>query len=188
MAIEKRFFESTEISVELRDDEPTKLAGIAPPWMSLSHDLGGFREQFSPDAFDDVLIRADDDARGPADVLGLFNHDDSQILARTSANTLKLTKSERGLEFEMTELPNTQTARDVVELVKNRLLSGASFAFSVNEDGESWSHDDDGNAIRTINSAKLYEVSIVSRPAYPDSEAGLRSLRKWQEETKQLTA
>lgn len=186
---ERRYLTADSIDgleLEQRDNEPTKLRGIAPPWNSLSVDLGGFREQFAPSAFDHLLDRSKNDPRPRPDVVGLFNHDESQLLARTTNGTLTLAKHERGLAWEMTGLPDTQAAKDVVALVRAGLVSGASFAFAVNERGEHWTQDEKGNAIRTITSANLFDVSIVTRPAYPQSSAALRSLERWRQEN--LTA
>lgn len=189
METERRYLSLDTVEVmelEERDAEPVRLRGIAPPWNSLSVDLGGFREQFAPSAFDHLLERSRNDPRPRPDVVGLFNHDESQLLARTTNGTLTLKKHERGLEWEMSNLPDTQAARDVVALLRSGLVSGASFAFSVNEKGEHWTQDEKGQAIRTITSANLYDVSVVTRPAYSSSSAALRSLELWRQEN--LTA
>lgn len=189
METERRYLDLATIDafgLEERDGEPTKIRGIAPPWNSLSVDLGGFREQFAPSAFDRILDRSKNDPRPKPDVVGLFNHDDSLLLARTTAGTLTLRKEAGGLGWEMTNLPETQAARDVVALIRAGLVSGASFAFTVGEKGEHWSQDERGNSIRTITDANLFDVSVVTRPAYPNSSAALRSLEQWRREN--LTA
>jgi HK97 family phage prohead protease len=183
MEAERRYLDLASVAgfgLEERDGEPAKLRGIAPPWNSLSVDLGGFREQFAPSAFDRLLDRAKNDPRPKPDVVGLFNHEDSLLLARTTAGTLRLSKEAGGLGWEMSNLPDTQAARDVLALVRAGLLTGASFAFTVADKGEHWSQDDKGNAIRTITDANLFDVSVVTRPAYPSSSVGLRSLEQWR--------
>lgn len=156
---------------------PPVIRGISPPWNSRSVDLGGFREIFAPTAFDHLLDRPVGDA-GP-DVLGLFNHDENMVLARTTSGTLRLSKTPEGLEYTM-ELPDTQLARDLAVLLRRGDVSGASFAFSCRSGGEAWSKDTDGTMVRTISSADLYDVSVVTRPAYPKSTAAMRSLEEWQ--------
>lgn len=169
------------LGIETRDGEPTKLRGISPPWDSLSVDLGGFREKFAPTAFDKIIGRHKNDPRGVADVVGLFNHDDNQVLARTTNGTLQLSKEASGLAYEMT-LPDTQLARDVAVLVKNRTLYGSSFAFTVSEKGEQWIQDERGQPVRIIHEASgLFDVSVVTRAAYPSSSVGVRSLEAWKE-------
>lgn len=158
-----------------------KLAGISPPWNSQSVDLGGFREVFVPSAFDKILGRHKNDPRGTADVVGLFNHDESQVLSRTTNGSLRLVKEDRGLAYEMGPLPNTQAARDLLTLVREGLVFGSSFAFTVSPKGEQWSEDERGNVTRTIVEASgLFDVSVVTRPAYPSSTVGLRSLDLWR--------
>jgi HK97 family phage prohead protease len=169
------------LGIESRDGEPTKLRGISPPWDSLSVDLGGFREKFSPTAFDKIIGRHKNDPRGVADVVGLFNHDDNQVLARTTNGSLHLEKQAAGLGYEMT-LPDTQLARDLTVLVRNKTIYGSSFAFTVAQAGEQWVEDERGKPVRIIHEASgLFDVSVVTRAAYPSSSVGLRSLQAWQE-------
>jgi HK97 family phage prohead protease len=168
------------LGYEQRDDGGVTIRGISPPWNSLSVDLGGFREQFSPTAFDRILARHKNDPRGPVDVVGLFNHEDSQLLSRTTNGTLRLSKAATGLGAEM-DLPDTQLGRDLGTLIRTKTLFGASFAFSVSQTGEQWTQDEKGNAVRTVTDANLYDWSPVTRPAYPSSSVGLRSLEAWKE-------
>lgn len=187
MELERRYLSAVEgTALELRDEGGPVIRGISPPWNSLSVDLGGFTEQFSPSAFDRVLNRSKNDPRGRVDVVGLFNHDDNLVLSRTTNNSLTLSKETSGLGWEMRNLPDTQTARDVVSLLRAGLLYGASFGFIVADKGQHWTEDKAGNPVRTITDADLFDVSVVTWPAYPASSAGLRSLAAWREEN--LTA
>ena len=162
------------VSVEARDGDPVKIRGIAPPWDSLSVDLGGFREKFSPTAFDKIL------SRKKIDVPLLFNHDDSRILARTTNGTLRLEKTDRGLLYEADPVP-TATAEEVVALIRSKTIYGSSFSFTVGPRGEEWDEDERGRVTRTVTEASgLYDVSPVTRPAYPGSSVGLRSLEQWR--------
>lgn len=168
------------LGIEQRGDGVVTLRGISPPWDSLSVDLGGFREKFSPTAFDKVLGRHKNDPRGVVDVVGLFNHEDSQLLARTTNGTLRLSKEPRGLGAEL-DLPETQLGKDLAVLIRSKTLFGASFAFSIASGGEQWTQDEKGTAIRTVTDATLYDWSPVTRAAYPSSSVGLRSLEAWKE-------
>lgn len=160
--------------VEERDGESPKIRGIAPPWDSLSVDLGGFREKFAPTAFDKVL------SKRKLDVPMLWNHDDSRPLARTTNGTLKIEKSDKGLAFEADPVA-TPTAAEVLTLIRSKTIFGSSFAFTVGSKGETWTEDDRGNVLRTITEASgLFDVSPVTRPAYPNSSVGLRSLSAWK--------
>ena len=183
--LERRYVSFAELGddgllIETRDGQPSRLRGISPPWDSLSVDLGGYREKFSPTAFDNIIGRHKNDPRGVVDVVGLFNHDDNQVLSRTTNGTLRLAKGPKGLEYEM-DLPDTQLARDLTTLVSNRTIYGSSFAFTVSDKGEQWVQDERGQPIRIVTDASgLYDVSVVTRPAYPSSTVGLRSLEAWK--------
>jgi HK97 family phage prohead protease len=160
--------------VEDRDGESPKIRGIAPPWESLSVDLGGFREKFLPTAFDKLL------AKRKLDVPLLFNHDDSKILARTTNGTLRIEKSDKGLAYEADPVA-TPTAAEVMTLIRSKTIFGSSFAFTVNPKGETFSEDERGNVIRTIYEASgLYDLSPVTRAAYPSSSLSARSLDAWR--------
>lgn len=165
---------NVSVYIEERDGESPKIRGIAPPWESLSVNLGGFREQFLPTAFDKVL------SKRKIDVPLLFNHDDSKVLARTTNGTLRIEKTDKGLAFEADPVA-TPTAAEVVTLIRSKTIFGSSFAFTVDPKGETWHEDDRGNVTRTISEASgLYDLSPVTRAAYPNSSVGLRSLSAWK--------
>lgn len=183
-AIERRYLLTNDtpdaITVERRDGEPAVLAGISPPWESLSVDLGGFREKFSASAFDDLVARHPNDPRQKIDVPFLFNHDPNEITGRTSNGRLTLAKEARGLGYRHTPLMTTR-GRDLVLMVEDRTITGASFAFTVAEGGEQWTEDDRGNVVRTVTKASgLYDISAVTSPAYPSSSIAPRSLDAWR--------
>lgn len=182
--IERRYLLTADtpdaITVERRDGEPAVLAGISPPWESLSVDLGGFREKFSASAFDDLIARHPNDPRPKVDVPFLFNHDPNEITGRTSNGRLAITKEARGLGYRHTPLMTTR-GRDLVMMVEDRTITGASFAFTVAEGGEQWTEDDRGNVIRTVTKASgLYDISAVTSPAYSGSSIAPRSLDAWR--------
>ena len=106
----------------------------------------------------------------------VFNHDISGVLARTTSGTLKLTVDEVGLRFEF-DSPETTLGNDMLELVRRGDISKCSFKFVVESD--EWRYADDKNKLeydeRTVKSiAKLYDVSLVTYPAYKDTEASVR--------------
>lgn len=182
--IERRYLLTADtpeaIAVERRDGEPAVLAGISPPWESLSVDLGGFREKFSASAFDDLIARHPNDPRPKIDVPFLFNHDANEITGRTSNGRLTITKEARGLGYRHTPLMTTR-GRDLVMMVEDRTITGASFAFTVAEGGEQWTEDERGNVTRTVTKASgLYDISAVTSPAYPSSSIAPRSLDAWR--------
>jgi len=167
---EVRTFDVQDLELRMDGDKPT-VVGYGAVFNSESNDLGGFREYIAPGAFDG---RLEDDVRF------LVNHDANLILARTTNGTLRLSVDEKGLRYEA-DMPNTSTARDLMELLKNGTISQSSFAFTVEED--SWEVKD-GMNIRTIDKvSRLYDVSSVTYPAYDaaSSSVALRSMKEWQE-------
>ena len=125
----------------------------------MSEDLGGFREVIKRGAFDSVLTN---------DVRAYFNHDPNYILGRTGAGTLKLSTTEKGLRYVL-DVPDTSAGRDLVVSMQRGDITQSSFAFQVEKD--SWHTDSSLGEIRTIESVKrLYDVSPVSLPAYPDAD------------------
>jgi HK97 family phage prohead protease len=174
-------FPEAELSVESRGDGTQVLSGYAAVYNRFSLPLreGGstFREIILPGAFDKILNRQ----RGKQDVVALFNHDPNFVLGRTSSGTLELSSDERGLKYSVVP-PDTQTGRDVMQLVRRRDLRGSSFAFLINEaKGAHWTSDEQG-AIRQIREIGLLaDVSVVLTPAYPASSVAVaqRSYEAW---------
>lgn len=162
--------ERRTLNVEFRaDGKAGKLRGTAAVFNSLSEDLGGFREQIAPGAFASALASSD--------VRALYNHDANMVLGRTSAGTLRLMETDKGLEFEV-DLPDTSYARDLMACMQRGDINQCSFGFSIGEDGDTWQRDAAGMWTRTIcNVSRLYDVSPVTYPAYPETECALRSLR-----------
>lgn len=160
--IERRFFKS-----ELRAEAENTVKGYGSVFGKQSEDLGGFREIIAAGAFDE---RLNDDVRA------LFNHDPNFILGRTKSGTLSLSIDKTGLAYEV-DFPQTTVARDLLESIKRGDVDQSSFAFTVEED--EWL-EVDGVIIRTIQKVKrLYDVSPVTYPAYPDATVGVRSLEQY---------
>lgn len=100
----------------------------------------------------------------------LWNHDTSNPLASTRNGSLQLVEDERGLKVTAT-LPDTTLGRDIAELVRTGVVDSMSFGFSVKKD--SWSQD---GQTRYLEDVSLYEVSLVSTPAY-EATAGTVAVR-----------
>lgn len=153
---------------ELRAAEITgnTLAGHAAVFGQVAEIRGGY-EAIAPGAFDAALRRGDD-------VVALRDHNPSHLLGRTSSGTLRLGVDDVGLTFEV-DLPDTEYARDVRELVRRGDLNGASFGFLPGKD--ELAHAPDGRQLRTHTSLRrLVDVSVVASPAYPGTDVVLRSL------------
>jgi HK97 family phage prohead protease len=111
------------------------------------------------------------------DVIGAPNHDWTQVLGRTTAGTLRLTKNERGLDYEIDINPEDQDAMNLYAKVKRGDISQSSFAFTVRQ--EEWQYPEKGSKtlpIRVVKEVeKLFDVSPVTFPAYPQTTAAVRS-------------
>lgn len=168
--IERRCFALDSLQVETREDGKRIMRGHAAVFNQLSEDLGGFREQISPGAFADA-IKTDD-------VRALFNHNPDFVLGRNLAKTLRLTEDSRGLAIEI-DPPDTQVARDLMVSMERGDITQMSFGFSVRPNGHTWANDDEGRRIRTLTKLRLFDVSPVTYPAYPQTDVALRSLAEW---------
>lgn len=169
---EIRVYECSELRTHKVDDNIIirGYASVFEP--NLSHDLGGFKEKVSNRAFDKVLESNDN-------VFAFYNHNSNIVFASTESGTLKLKTDERGLISEIT-MPNTQAAKDTIELVERGVLQDMSFGFTIEKD--SWTQTE-GKYIRTIEEIKnLAEVSIVPKGAYPQTSVSLRSFENYKKE------
>ncbi len=171
--IEKRMHLG-DLTVERRDGDLPKIRGYAAVFNNLSDDLGGFREQITAGAFADAI--------GRDDVRALVNHDPNLVLGRNRSGTLIMREDANGLAVEITP-PDTQAARDLVALMERGDVSQMSFAFTVSKDDQSWERTGTGPWIRTIRKVqRLFDVSVVTYPAYPSTSAAMRALEQHQQE------
>lgn len=169
--IEKRMFNIEGLTIEHRGEKKTPvMRGHAAVFNQLSEDLGGFREQIIPGAFKDA-IETDD-------VRALFNHDPNFVLGRNRAGTLTMKEDARGLAIEITP-PDTTFARDLLVSMERGDISQMSFAFRIRPNGEDWAKDDNGVWIRSVKRVRLYDVSPVTYPAYPQTDIAARSLENF---------
>lgn len=153
------------LSVEARSDaDGTVLAGYAALFNSASEEMWGFREEIAPGAFSRTLSEG-------ADVRALVDHDPSKILGRTTSKTLTLEEDDRGLKVFI-DPPDTTIGRDVVESVRRGDLSQMSFAFRVQ--AEEWRDEQSEMPKRVLKEVDLFDVSVVTYPAYKDTTVGLR--------------
>lgn len=149
------------------------MTGLAAVYEQLSEPLvtpfGRFREKLARGAFTDVL------AEKP-DVRLLFNHDENYVLARTRSGTLELEETDAGLRIWGRVAP-TGWALDLRESMQRGDVDQMSFAFTVEED--EWEDKEDGAVIRTIVKVReLFDVSVVTFAAYPQTSAAARSLER----------
>jgi HK97 family phage prohead protease len=162
---ERRF---GNIELRKKDDgsEGRTIRGYAAVYNKDSEDFGYFTERIAPGAFKDVMND---------DVVALFNHDPNLPLARSGAG-LTIGSDDTGLYYEF-DAPNTTIGNDLLANVRSGVIKQSSFAFTVKE--EKWLERKGQSALRTITKVeRLYDVSPVTYPAYPDTTVATRALSK----------
>ena len=147
------------------------------PWSSCRE----VYEVMEPGCISDELLRE-------SDVILNLNHNSSvlNVLGRckNGEGTLTLTKSQRNISCEC-DLPNTNAGNDSLELIKRGDITGMSFAFEDDwedsENGVSYERIEDRNEkgkevwLRHVKKViGLYDVSIVTHPAYEQTSVGTR--------------
>ena len=158
-ADEKRIAYTT---LDLRQaDNGTTLYGYAAVFDSPSEPMP-FVEYVKRGAFSKTI-------KDGADVRLLIDHE-GVPLARTKSGTLRLKEDERGLAVEAELDPMNPDAARVISAMKRGDLSQMSFAFRTIKD--SWSDD---RAVRELREVQLFDVSVVTFPAYEQTVAEIRS-------------
>lgn len=159
-----RTFDITELKTRggTGEEEPSMISGYASVFNSKASIGDYFQEVITPGAFARSIAEN-------SDVRALFNHNWDNVLGRTKNGTLRLTEDERGLKFEV-DLPNTTVARDLAESLKRGDINQCSFGFIPTEESFDYSVEP---VLRTISEVELYEISVVSIPAYEDTEVSL---------------
>jgi HK97 family phage prohead protease len=147
-------------------------------WSRVMYDprIGQFRELIRPEAVDRTLTSA-------KEIHAYWNHQSGDVLGNTLAGSLLLRKTPANIAMELyptSEWMGTPQAA----AVKRGDVRGMSFGFGIMDDGDVWSDrpDDDGVWNREIVDMDFSEVSIVGRPAYPQTTVNVsqRSMETFQ--------
>ena len=125
------------------------------------------------------------DGQTTEDVRALVNHDTTLVLGRTTAGTLELRQDEKGLWGRIKINQADQDAMNLYERVKRGDVSQCSFGFDITE--QDVEYNDSEPTVWRIRKVKLYEVSVVTFPAYEDTgvearKAELADVRKKKNE------
>lgn len=136
-------------------DQPTKIT---------ERDGSTYTEIIEHGALDDADI---------SDSTLIYNHDENRVPLARTPKTMSFDVDERGLHMRASLAGESPTAREVYTSVKRGDLSGMSFAFTVPEGGSSY--DPETNTRRISRISKVYEVSVVPFPAYPQTSVEARS-------------
>lgn len=140
------------------------IEGYAAVFDTLSVDLGGWRERIAPGAFKRTI--------GESDVRALWDHDAKYVLGRNRAGTLALEEDARGLRIKATP-PDTVWAADLMTMMKRGDVNQMSFGFYVRAD--EWVEEPDFGLVRVLRDVDLFDVSVVTYPAYPATSAEARA-------------
>ena len=143
--------------------------------MATRSDSGRIRkERFAPRAFSFAL-------REKREVHLLSGHEFSKPLASVRAGSLRLSDSAKALSFEATipaAADQPSWIQDTVRSLEAGLIGGISPGFRVAPiEGAEILVPEPGNPgimIREIREAVLFEISLVTRPAYPETTVSRR--------------
>lgn len=165
--IERRDMLVQDLELRVDGDGAPTVEGYAAVFNSLSEplfevDAGRFREKVAQGAFSKTIREQN--------VPLLVEHADLP-LATTRSGTLKLWEDEHGLRFSSVLEPSDPDVMRLVPKMRRGDMARCSFGFVPVR--ESW--DDKAKPrVRTLHEVKLFDVSIVARPAYPATEAKVR--------------
>ncbi|MEU1302794.1 HK97 family phage prohead protease [Streptomyces shenzhenensis] len=180
-AEERRRLALSDAGVSVRaDGDAQRFAGYAAVFNSrtaIGNPLRwGFYEEIAPGAFTKTL--AEGDARM------LIDHDSYYVVSRTSAGTLSLSEDDKGLAVDSALDTRLSYVQDLAVNLDNRNVTGMSFGFYVVKD--EWNSepievegaDPVEVDVRIIREVRLVEVSAVTFPAYPETEAELKAVAR----------
>ncbi|MBU8728366.1 MULTISPECIES: HK97 family phage prohead protease [Bacillus] len=171
--------------IEIRSDgegQAEYVEGYALKFEKWSERLGWFKEIISRNALESTDL---------SNVIALFNHREDFPLARNTvpgeSGRLELEIDGIGLKFRF-KPSDTSYARDLMENIRSGVINQCSFAFSLDyndQEPDEWriNEDEDIYERRINNIHRIYDISLVTTPAYSDTEAvvGARSLEKVEE-------
>ena len=136
-----------------------------------------FTEIIEPGAVTEELLMR-------SDIQALVEHNRERVLARSrqGKGSMTLTIDGHGLKYRF-DLPHTRDGEYVMEGVRRGDLPGSSFAYIADErSGVSYERTSDGMLLRRVKKIeRLFDVSVVSDPAYWGTEVSVRSLEPYFE-------
>lgn len=137
----------------------------------------GATESVAPGAFANTLGN---------DVRALIDHETRLVLGRSKAGTLELREDSHGLWGKIRINPNDTDAMNLYNRVKRGDVDQCSFGFNiVKEDTEI---REDGAVHWTIREVELFEVSVVTFPAYEETAVSARKMEYQEIERRKTEA
>ena len=162
----ERITMAAEVRAIATNDGSLKIGGYAATFGNEATGLN-FREVIAKGAFTRTL-------KSDNPVFLLINHDTESLpLASTQSGTMSLREDETGLYMEATLDPKNPRAAELASALERGDVDKMSFAFTVAPDGDTRSE-----GLRTLTDLDLYEVSVVTWPAYDATSVGMRSAEK----------
>lgn len=137
----------------------------------------GCFEEIAPESFDNVDL---------SDVRALIDHETSKVLGRTKSGTLTLSVDTKGVYGEIKVNENDTEAMNLYSRVQRGDVDQCSFGFNILD--EAMETRDDGSYKFTIKAIELFEVSVVTFPAYADTAVEARSKQIENMEKRELLA
>ena len=158
----ERITMAAEVRKVATTDGSLKIGGYAATFGNEATGLN-FREVIAQGAFTRTL-------KSDNPVFLLINHDtDSLPLASTQSGTMSLREDNVGLYMEATLDPKNPRAAELASALERGDVDKMSFAFTVAPDGDTRSE-----GLRTLTDLDLFEVSVVTWPAYDATSVGMR--------------
>ena len=165
---ELRSFPVGELRVVGEEAEAPRIEGYAAVYNQRSELLWSFYEVIEPGFFEAALHD---------DIRSVWNHNDDKPLGRTANQTLRLNDDQHGLGVTILP-PDTSWGQDAIKSIDRGDVTQMSFSFTVKEKGDHWVDNEDGTWTRYLKRGgckRLYEVSPVTFPAYPQTSVSVRS-------------
>jgi len=162
---EKRWIDVAELRTDRIDGDDPVIKGYAAVFDALSQPIMGFQEIVRKGAFRKTLKESD--------VRALHNHDANYVWGRKANRTLRMHEDEKGLAVTIMP-PDAQWARDVMVSIDRGDVSQMSFGFQTIKDR--WTQEEKLMPLRELLEVRLFDVSTVTFPAYPQTEVHVRAI------------
>ena len=164
----------TSFSARSDDDGPV-IEGYFAVFNSDYEIWPGATEQVAPDAFNNCL---------DLDVRALCDHMTNLVLGRTSAGTLELRVDEKGQWGSIKINEQDSDAMNLYARVQRGDVSQCSFGFDILD--EEYIDNRDGSCTWILHDVYLWEVSVVTFPAYAETSVEARKKDREAELKRQL--
>ena len=138
------------------------------------HIADGVTESVDRNAFNETI---------GGDIRILVDHDTRLVLGRTGAGTAQVRVDERGVWGHVDINPNDSDAVNAHARVERGDVTQGSFGFGILD--EETEYREDGSVHFTIKKVELYELSVVTFPAYEETSVSAR--KKQADEIKART-